>query len=100
MTVLMWLMAMLSLYGAADLRLLSKSNGLSDGQVNTIFKDSTGYVWIGTQLALDRFDGNHIRSYQFPGSETGSGSADCPEVALIQNTAAESLRGGIAYGKR
>lgn len=73
LTVLIWLTTMLSLYGAADLRLLSKSNGLSDGQVNTIFKDSTGYVWIGTQLALDRFDGNHIRSFQFPGSDSGTG---------------------------
>ena len=71
--VLMSLMLTLPLYGAVELRSLSKSNGLSDGQVNTIFKDSTGYVWIGTQLALDRFDGNHVRSFQFPGEDSGTG---------------------------
>ena len=45
---------------------LSSSEGLSDILVNTIYKDSKGYVWLGTGVALDRFDGNNIRSYHFP----------------------------------
>lgn len=50
---------------------LSSSEGLSDILVNTIYKDSKGYVWLGTGVALDRFDGNNIRSYHFPGSKSG-----------------------------
>ncbi len=49
---------------------LSSSEGLSDILVNTIYKDSKGYVWLGTGVALDRFDGNNIKSYRFPGAKS------------------------------
>ena len=55
-----------------ELRLISKSEGLSDGQVKVLFRDSTGYLWIGTRRALDRFDGNQIRTYSFPEPDAGS----------------------------
>lgn len=37
--------------------------GLSHRQVNTIFQDSRGFVWIGTPLGLNRFDGYTFRHY-------------------------------------
>lgn len=45
---------------------LSTSDGLSDMLVNVIYRDSIGFVWFGTETALDRFDGNNIKTYHFP----------------------------------
>jgi ligand-binding sensor domain-containing protein len=39
---------------------LSANDGLSDLTVTSIFKDSEGYVWIGTGSSIDRFDGIHV----------------------------------------
>jgi ligand-binding sensor domain-containing protein/AraC-like DNA-binding protein len=43
------------------------SNGLSDLLVNVIYKDSAGFVWLGTDNSLDRFDGVNIKNWQFDG---------------------------------
>lgn len=43
-------------------RELTLSNGLSDLLVNVIYKDSLGYVWIGTGSSVDRFDGTSVLS--------------------------------------
>lgn len=42
---------------------LSTSNGLSSNSVQCIFQDSRGYIWIGTQNGLNRYDGKHITVY-------------------------------------
>lgn len=42
---------------------VSISDGLSSLLVNVIYKDSDGFVWIGTDNSLDRFDGQSIRNY-------------------------------------
>lgn len=80
MTVLGFLVAVLPLFGAVELRLLSKPEGLSDGQVNVLFQDSTGYMWIGTQRAVDRFDGNNIRTYLFPDDDGNNSVRDITEL--------------------
>ncbi|MCD8043732.1 MAG: helix-turn-helix domain-containing protein [Tannerellaceae bacterium] len=41
------------------------ANGLSDLLVNAIYKDSEGFVWLGTDNCLDRFDGTEIKHYPF-----------------------------------
>lgn len=46
---------------------LTTGDGLSDLVVNKIYKDSKGYVWLGTGLGLDRFDGVRIKSVPIPG---------------------------------
>ena len=33
-------------------------------KVNTLFVDSFGYLWIGTETGLYRYDGNNLISYQ------------------------------------
>lgn len=48
---------------------ISMADGLSDLLVNVIYKDSAGFVWIGTDNCLDRFDGVNIKHYPFPGSD-------------------------------
>lgn len=42
---------------------LSYDDGLSNNTVNCIYKSSKGFLWIGTTLGLDRYDGYRIRSY-------------------------------------
>lgn len=37
--------------------------GLSHRQVNAIFQDSRGFIWIGTPNGLNRFDGYSFRQY-------------------------------------
>ena len=41
------------------------SDGLSGLLVNAIYKDSEGFVWLGTDNCLDRFDGVKIRHFEF-----------------------------------
>ena len=58
----------LSLEGRSRIfRDITMSDGLSDLLVNVIYKDSTGFVWLGTDNSLDRFDGVNIKSYRFDG---------------------------------
>lgn len=68
---------------------IALSDGLSDLLVNTIFKDSKGYVWFGTERALDRFDGNSLVSYPIGGDNRLS-----KRVKAI----AEDSRGNIFVG--
>ena len=52
-------------YGAVDFTRLTNRNGLSNSQVNAIFKDQQGYVWFGTQSGLDRFDGFRMKAFLY-----------------------------------
>lgn len=47
---------------------LSVTEGLSDLVVNALYKDSIGYVWIGTGTSLERFDGVHLKRYPVSGN--------------------------------
>lgn len=50
-------------------RNLSVTDGLSDLIVNAIYKDSLGYIWLGTGNSLERFDGIHIKHYLISGAD-------------------------------
>ena len=54
----------LSLDYSHKFREISMTDGLSDLTVRSIYKDSTGFVWIGTDSSLDKFDGINIVSYK------------------------------------
>ncbi|TFF38922.1 hybrid sensor histidine kinase/response regulator transcription factor [Mucilaginibacter psychrotolerans] len=43
---------------------LDITNGLSDNQVNCIFKDSKGFVWFGTTSGLNRYDGSKFKVFK------------------------------------
>ena len=38
-------------------------NGLSDNDVRAIQQDEHGYLWVGTGVGLNRFDGHHFTNY-------------------------------------
>ena len=50
----------------------SINNGLSQSVVNCIFQDSKGYIWIGTQNGLNRFNGESFEVYSYNPDDTGS----------------------------
>lgn len=39
---------------------LTTDDGLSDNVINCLIKDRTGFLWIGTEKGLDRFDGQRV----------------------------------------
>ena len=44
-------------------RRLDTRDGLSNSQINYMFQDSKGIVWIGTSYGLNRYDGYRFRTY-------------------------------------
>lgn len=52
------------------------SDGLSHNQVNTIFKDSKGFIWFGTFSGLNRFDGHRIKIFKHDPRDNKSLSDD------------------------
>lgn len=49
-------------------RSISDAEGLSDLVVTSFYKDSLGYIWIGTASSVERFDGNHLKNYPVLGN--------------------------------
>lgn len=62
---LVWLLLSLPCIGQEGYRHLTIKNGLSQGSINTIFKDSRGFIWLASQEGLNRYDGTNIKVYQF-----------------------------------
>ena len=50
----------------------SINDGLSQSVVNCIFQDSKGYIWIGTQNGLNRFNGETFDVYSYNPVDTNS----------------------------
>jgi len=50
----------------------SISEGLSQSVINCIFQDSKGYIWLGTQNGLDRFDGREFKLFRFNPTDSNS----------------------------
>ena len=51
-----------------NFRALTVADGMADLTVNVVYKDSLGYVWLGTSKSVDRFDGAHFMNYLIPGN--------------------------------
>lgn len=49
--------------GNVRFRNIQTQNGLSNDDVNCIFKDSHGFMWFGTASGLNRYDGYSIRIF-------------------------------------
>ncbi|MDF9829791.1 two-component regulator propeller domain-containing protein [Parabacteroides sp. PF5-6] len=72
---------------------VTMADGLSDLLVNVIYKDSEGFIWLGTDNSLDRFDGVSIRHFPFEGAEVKK-----KRVNVITEDAARNLWIGNPMG--
>lgn len=50
----------------ATFRHITVEEGLSSNHVRSLMQDRSGFVWIGTDQKLNRYDGKGIREYSFP----------------------------------
>ncbi|MBS0026712.1 hybrid sensor histidine kinase/response regulator transcription factor [Chitinophaga sp. 22321] len=76
-TILISLLLSLLLYAnAQEFSSLNVNNGLSNNQVNCIFKDSRGFMWFGTMSGLNRYDGFTCRVFRHDASDPASISDD------------------------
>lgn len=47
-------------------------NGLSNNYISAIYQDSKGFIWIGTQYGLNKFDGHNFTIYTSKSKDTTS----------------------------
>ena len=57
-------------------RLYTSESGLPNSQVNDIFQDSRGFIWIATQNGLARFDGMDFTTFRFAHDRTDALASD------------------------
>lgn len=51
-------------------RTIQTRDGLSNNHVNTVFRDSQGFMWFGSAAGLNRYDGYSIKTYQSSHTDT------------------------------
>lgn len=49
---------------AQSVRMLTTDKELVNSLISTIYQDKKGYIWIGTENGLNRYDGTNIRTYR------------------------------------
>jgi ligand-binding sensor domain-containing protein/signal transduction histidine kinase len=74
------------------IRAYTVDDGLAGDEINTILQDSRGYLWIGTDTGLSRFDGTRFVEYD---SRQGLPS---PHVTSLLETASGVLLVGTSGG--
>lgn len=55
---------------AQEFRRIETGDGLTNSQVNCIFKDRSGFIWFGTATGLSRFDGYRFKNFYQDGADT------------------------------
>ena len=62
---------------------LTPENGLSQAAVSQIVQDRQGFIWIGTQEGLNRYDGKTFKIYEHDAENPGSLSSDWIKTLLV-----------------
>jgi len=63
---------------------LSIEQGLSQSSVYTVFQDSSGFIWFGTQDGLNRYDGYNFKVYK-PDSDIPDSISDRWITAIVED---------------
>ena len=84
--LLLMLCACIVIGHAQPFRNLSQRDGLSGAIAWAIFKDSSGFAWIGTSNTVDRFDGCHFHSYPMPENGNVNALAEVPGKGMFVGT--------------
>jgi len=72
-----------------DFSRLDNTSGLSNNQIEVIFKDSRGFMWFATNSGLNRYDGQSFKIYRPDANNPKSISSD--KVIAIQEDASGNL---------
>ncbi|PZP51274.1 MAG: hypothetical protein DI598_03650 [Pseudopedobacter saltans] len=75
---------------------LNSENGLSQNSVLAIGQDKDGFIWLGTQNGLNRYDGFNIKSFYHQNADKNSLSSDY--ILSIFNDSRNRLWIGTTYG--
>lgn len=59
-------------YSNINFRNITIEDGLSQSSVESLYQDSDGYIWIGTNDGLNRYDGHDFRLYSYEGKKKDS----------------------------
>lgn len=62
-TLCLWGNVLVLMADTFTFRNFSSADGLLDLTVSTIYKDSEGYLWLGTATSVERFDGVRFKHY-------------------------------------
>ncbi len=63
LVAMLWSVVLQAAIPEMKFRRLDTRNGLSSSQVNSVFRDSKGYLWFGTAYGLNRYDGYRIKTF-------------------------------------
>ena len=55
---------------------LTINDGLSSNRIRCIYKDNKNYLWMGTDVGLDRYDSYQVKKYRFDENQAGTISSD------------------------
>ncbi len=97
--ILFLLLACFVSRGEDFLRLVSRNSddGLSQNTINVIYKDHLGFVWIGTNDGLNRYDGKNFKV--FKKSHAGNNSIGANQItSIVEDTAGNLWIGTWQYG--
>jgi ligand-binding sensor domain-containing protein len=59
----LWLHTAYAQYEEKDFIRYTVKDGLSDNYITCLAQDKEGYIWAGTEIGLNRFDGNSFKNY-------------------------------------
>ena len=78
-------------------RRLDTRDGLSNSQVLCVFRDSKGFVWIGTPYGLNRYDGYRVRTYYSESRDTTTLRSNYVDAIFEANDGKLWLKQGMGY---
>ena len=55
---------------------INTGHGLSHAGITAMVQDQNGYIWIGTQEGLNRYDGYEVKTFEHDAGDTNSISND------------------------
>ncbi len=68
----LWLFSSVILAQNYNFARFDNTNGLSNNQIECIFKDSRGFMWFATNFGLNRYDGYEVKVYKSIKNDTTS----------------------------